>query len=269
MIRSFQIVERPDTTSQEIGQKFNKRLLEKGFQLNNIPDLVISIGGDGTMLKGFKEYYTESTSFVGLHTGTLGFYADWQVDETDLLLEKIINEVPFFDHCPLIKGEFELESGDRKSFLALNEIVIKSKSISTMVLDVEINNDYFESFKGDGLIISTPSGSTAYNHSLWGGIIHPTIEAMQVTEIASINNSVYRTLNRPLILPKEQPLTLHLPKTNKEILFGIDGTEYNLGIIKRIKIQVAEEKISFARYRPFPFWRRVKEKFLIGTGIQK
>ncbi|TFB18496.1 NAD kinase [Filobacillus milosensis] len=269
MIRSFQIIERPDTTSREIGEKFKKRLLEEGIQLNNSPDLVVSIGGDGTMLKGFKEFYTESTSFVGLHTGTLGFYADWQADEADLLLEKIMNEDPILDRCPLIKGEFELESGERKSFLALNEIVIKSKSISTMVLEVEINNDHFESFKGDGIIISTPSGSTAYNHSLWGSIIHPTIEAMQVTEIASINNSVYRTLNRPLILPKEQPLTLHIPKTNKEILLGIDGTEYNLGIIKRIGIKVAEEKISFARYRPFPFWKRVKEKFLIETDIHK
>lgn len=267
MIKSFQIVERPDEISQKISEKFKSELLNKGVQQNSSPELVVSIGGDGTMLKGFNDFYTESTSFVGLHTGTLGFYADWKADEADFLLEKIMNEDPILERCPLIKGEFELESGERKSFLALNEIVIKSKSITTMVLEVEINNDHFETFKGDGIIVSTPSGSTAYNHSLWGSVVHPTIEAMQVTEIASINNSVYRTLNRPLILPKEQPLTLHIPKTNKELLLGIDGSEYNLGIIKRIRIKVAEEKISFARYRPFPFWRRVKEKFLTGPGF--
>lgn len=260
-MKSFQIVERYDAASRAIGERFRKELLAAGMKTTDAPDLVISIGGDGTMLKGFRDFYTKSGSFVGIHTGTLGFYADWHVHEADALLEKILHEEPVLDHCPLIRAEFELESGE-KSFLALNEVVVRSKSISTMVLGVEINGEYFESFRGDGMIISTPSGSTAYNHSAWGSIIHPTIEAMQVAELASINNSVYRTLNRPFILPKTESLILHVPETDKGILIGIDGKECNLGKVKKIKIQVADEKINFARYRPFPFWKRVKEKFL-------
>lgn len=85
---------------------------------------------------------------------------------------------------------------------------------------------------------------------------------MQVIEMASINNSVYRTLNRSLVLPKEQHLLLEFPNDENDVVIGIDGEEYTLDQIRAVKVVVAEEKINFARYRPFPFWRRVKEKFL-------
>lgn len=267
MMKSFQVVERYDPASRAIGEKFKERLLEEGLEMTDTPDLVISIGGDGTMLRGFRDFYSESGSFVGVHTGTLGFYADWAPEEADLLLEKILNGEPVLDRCPLVKGEFELESGEKHSFLALNEIVLRSSSISTMILDIEINGDYFESFRGDGIIVSTPSGSTAYNHSAWGSVIHPTIEAMQVAELASINNLVFRTLNRPFILPKTHSLTLGVPNTDKGTLIGVDGQECDLEKVSKVHLQVAEEKINFARYRPFPFWKRVKEKFLTSPGL--
>jgi NAD+ kinase len=262
MIKSFQIVDRGDPQSQGIAERYRTTLLDEGFVNSSSPDLVISIGGDGTMLKGFRDFYHPKASFVGLHTGTLGFYTDWSKDESELLLKSILREQPFLDQCPLIKGRFELQDGEKKEFLALNEIVVKSKSISTMVLDVIIDGDNFESFRGDGILVSTPTGSTAYSHSLFGSIIHPTLEAMQVTEMASINNSVYRTLNRSLLLPKNQNLLIEFPKPDDNVVVGIDGKEYPLEQIKSVKFSVADEKINFARYRLFPFWNRVKEKFL-------
>ncbi|MPU17321.1 NAD(+) kinase, partial [Acinetobacter baumannii] len=71
----------------------------------------------------------------------------------------------------------------------------------TLVTEVEIRGEYFETFRGDGLCISTPSGSTAYNKALGGAIIHPSIEAIQIAEMASINNRVFRTVGSPLVLP--------------------------------------------------------------------
>ncbi|MDC3412951.1 NAD kinase [Terrihalobacillus insolitus] len=263
MVKTFQIIDRGDPKSREIAERYKKSLLKGGLTISQTPDLVISIGGDGTMLKGFRDFYNPSTAFVGLHTGTLGFYADWSKNESELLLKSILQEQPQLEKCPLIKGEFKLQSGEKKEYLAMNEIVIKSKSISTMILDVKINGEKFESFRGDGILISTPSGSTAYSHSLWGSVIHPTIEAMQVIEMASINNSVFRTLNRSLVLPKNQQLMLDFPEHDDDsIIVGIDGKEYPLNKIQAVNISVAEEKINFARYRTFPFWKRVMEKFL-------
>ncbi|MDV2687009.1 NAD(+) kinase, partial [Alkalihalophilus lindianensis] len=84
--------------------------------------------------------------------------------------------------------------------LALNESTVKSLE-GTLVIDVEIRGEHFERFRGDGLCVSTPSGSTAYNKALGGAIIHPSISAIQVAEMASINNKVFRTIGSPLILP--------------------------------------------------------------------
>ena len=87
--------------------------------------------------------------------------------------------------------------------LALNESTIKKVS-GTMVADVYIKGEFFESFRGDGLCISTPTGSTAYNKAVGGAVLSPQFNAIQMAEIASINNLVFRTLGSPLILPADE-----------------------------------------------------------------
>ena len=84
-------------------------------------------------------------------------------------------------------------------FLALNESTVKSVE-GTLVIDVEIRGQHFERFRGDGLCLATPSGSTAYNKALGGAIVHPSINAIQLTELASINNRVFRTVGSPLLV---------------------------------------------------------------------
>jgi NAD+ kinase len=162
----------------------------------------------------------------------------------------------------LVNVEFECHNGNNQSFLVLNEAVVKSKSISTIVIEVYINEEHFESFRGNGLMISTPSGSTAYNHSVGGSIVYPTIEVMQIAELASINNSEHRTLNRSFILDKQNQLELYVKTPINEVSIGLDGTEYPFEGIRKIKAKVSDAKINFARYKPFPFWKRVKQKFL-------
>jgi NAD+ kinase len=261
-MNTFQIVNRDDFESQKIEKNYKEILQNHGWKLTDQPELVISIGGDGTMLKAYQEFYSESTSFVGIHTGTLGFYADWVHEESDKLLDNILSSEPEIEQFPLVQVEFEFNSGEKKTFLALNEAVIKSKSISTFVIEVYIEEERFESFRGDGLVISSPSGSTAYNHSVGGSILHPSFESIQVAELASINNKEHRTLNRSFILPKHEILDLYIKNSHRDILVGIDGTDYSFHGIRRMRCLVANEKISFARYKPFPFWKRVKEKFL-------
>src|SRR5699024_3862976 len=91
--------------------------------------------------------------------------------------------------------------------LALNETTVNTVD-GSVVFDVQIRGEHFETFRGDGLCISTPSGSTAYNKALGGAILHPSLEAIQVAEIASINNRVFRTIGSPLILPKHHTILL-------------------------------------------------------------
>src|SRR5690625_1668110 len=138
--------------------------------------------------------------------------------------------------------------GNENRFLALNETTIKTAE-GSVVFDVEIRGEHFETFRGDGLCISTPSGSTAYNKALGGGIIHPSLEAIQVTEMASINNRVFRTIGSPLILPKHHTCLLK-PMAERSFLIAIDHITKTYSNVKSIECRVAKERVRFVRYRP-------------------
>lgn len=263
-MKSYQIITRDDAESRKIATYFDNQLQQHGWEKTEHPRIVLAIGGDGTMLHAFHRYYNEHTAFLGIHTGTLGFYADWHVEEVDQLLEHLLHSEPEYVTYPLVKIEVENHEGVKKQVLALNEVVVKSKTLSTFVLDVMINEQPFETFRGDGMLVSTPTGSTAYNHAVDGSVLHPSIEAMQVAELAAINNKAFRTLGRSFILPKHHTLDLYVKNPEKDVLIGVDGVEILLEGIQKVRTTVSEQKIKFIRYRPFPFWTRVKDKFING-----
>jgi NAD+ kinase len=261
-MKNVKIVSRKDFDSENLRKYFEEVLVKNGYTLSDEPELVLSIGGDQTMLQSFRTYGSDK-HYVGLNTGTLGFYTDFKKEEADELLEYILSEKPFETvSYPLVELEFQLTNGEVETELALNEAVIKSKSLATFVMEVYVNEKRFETFRGDGLIISTPSGSTAYNHSVQGAIIHPSLVSMQISELAAINNREYRTLNRPMVLPGHHTLDLYIKNATDNVLVGIDGFDCTFSSIRKIRATVSQEKIKFARYRSLPFWGRVKEKFL-------
>ncbi|MBU6081506.1 MULTISPECIES: NAD kinase [Allobacillus] len=260
----FYVQCRGDSVSKEIKSKFKSYLSEFDMDYDEEePDLVISVGGDGTLLEAFHRYNhrLKETAFIGVHTGHLGFYADWIPSE----LEKLIIEIartPFqvieYPLLELIIRPKDYEHEHR--YLALNETSVKTAE-GSVVLDVEIKGEHFETFRGDGLCISTPSGSTAYNKALGGAIIHPSLEAYQITEMASINNRVFRTVGSPLILPKHHTTVLR-PKNDRTFLITIDHLTMSFNQVHSIQCRVAEERVRFARFRPFPFWKRVHDSFI-------
>lgn len=271
MLVKFAIVSRGDKRSDHLKQMIKQYLAKHHFEFHQEnPSLVISIGGDGTFLEAFHRYAhrLDETAFIGVHTGHLGFYADWVPDEIDHLLSVIATQTYQVVEYPLL--EVKIEYHDNKNlrrFLALNEVMIKTIE-SSIVLDVEINEEHFETFRGDGLCISTPSGSTAYNKALGGAIIHPSLEAIQLTEMASINNRVFRTIGSSLILPKHHTCVLN-PKVNHRLLISIDHFSATHEQIQSIECRVAKEKIRFARYRPFTFWNRVRDSFVAEGHIDQ
>ncbi|NDI36745.1 NAD kinase [Chengkuizengella sediminis] len=259
------VLDRGDETSLKLSDKFHKLAKQHNMILDEFsPDIVISIGGDGTMLYAFHKFVQqlETISFVGIHTGHLGFYADWKPDEIEHLLEimaKKANSDDVIVEYPIVQIEIKTVN-DTRIYYALNEITIKGIH-ATLVAQLDINDDKFEMFRGDGICISTPSGSTAYNKGLGGGIIHPSLAAIQIAEMASINNRVFRTLGSPIILPKHHHCDIY-PKANQKILLSVDHLQFEHKDIISIRSSVSHKKVRFARYRTFPFWNRVKEAFV-------
>lgn len=259
------VLNRGDKLSQALTEQFRITAANKGIiEDATNPHIVVSIGGDGTLLHAFHHFSNklEHVYFVGVHTGHLGFFADWKANEIDELLHRMSSAEelePLAVQYPL--AQVEVKTRDRVyTYHALNEVTIKGAEV-TLVARLDINDNIFEMFRGDGICISTPSGSTAYNKSLGGAIIHPSLPSIQIAEIASINNRVYRTLGSSLVLPKHHHCDIY-PRSGQKILLSVDHLQFYHDDIVSISSFVSNRKVRFIRFRPFPFWNRVKEAFV-------
>ncbi|WP_100399635.1 NAD kinase [Bacillus sp. FJAT-44742] len=260
----YTVTSRGDETSNALQQRVKSYLNDFGLVYDEEnPEIVISVGGDGTLLHAFHHYKDklDEMCFVGVHTGHLGFYADWKPEEVEKLVIHIA-KTPFqiveYPLLEVVVRHYNQPQSDR--YLAINECTVQTME-GSLVCDVDIKGENFETFRGDGLCISTPSGSTAYNKALGGAILHPSLASMQVAEMASINNRVYRTVGSPLVLPQHHTCLLR-PLNDVDLQLTIDHTTLVDNKVKSIQCRVAEEKVRFARFRPFPFWKRVKESFI-------
>ncbi|RAP77051.1 NAD kinase [Paenibacillus montanisoli] len=259
---NYVVIDRGDKLSKELVTRFHELAAERGLTRNDDnPEMVISIGGDGTLLKAFHTYVNriDDLAFIGIHTGHLGFFADWKADELEELIRMMGECEPRIVRYPLAQVELDTDEGVM-THTALNEFTLKGLD-NMLVAQININDEMFEMFRGDGIVVSTPSGSTAYNKSLGGAVIHPSIESLQIAEIASINNRVYRTLGSSVVLPQHHHCDM-IPRQGQRLQLTFDHIAIVRNDIRSIRCSVASRKVSFARYRPFTFWNRVREAFL-------
>lgn len=250
--------------SVDVAKELKKKLVEAGFVLETEkPDVVITIGGDGTLLNAFHTYVDriDLVQFIGVHTGHLGFYTDWRDYELDLLVKSLKEEVSKGVYYPLLDVKLAYsDTEETKHFLALNEATVKNLD-KTLVAEVYIKDELFETFRGDGLSVSTPTGSTAYSKSIGGAVIHPRVNAIQLNEVASINNRVYRSLGSPMIIAKDEWIRLELKKGDNYQLH-VDHFVIPQENLSSMTLKISDKKIQFASYRHTHFWRRVNDAFI-------
>lgn len=252
--------ERTNKVKNELTQK----LQEKHFMSDpQNPDIVFTIGGDGTVLKAIHHYMDngqlETVKFIGIHMGHLGYYTDWLPEELDEMVRFLHTyEIQSYS-CPLLEAKLCAGSKTRMRY-ALNEFTILNAK-RTQHLDIKINEMFLESFRGTGVCMSTPTGSTAYNKALGGAIIYPSLPAYQLTEIASINSNAYRTIGSPLIIPKEQKVILESENWEGMTLTQ-DHLELDISELTAIKITLSNRHVHFVKRKKELFWNRVKDHFL-------
>ncbi|WP_395384181.1 NAD kinase [Streptococcus suis] len=250
--------------SEAVSKELWTKLKEANFILTpKNPDIVISIGGDGMLLSAFHKYekLIDRVRFVGIHTGHLGFYTDYRDFEVDKLIENLKLDTGARVSYPILNAKVKMTDGRIVEARALNEATVKRLS-KTMVADIIINNVPFERFRGDGISVSTPTGSTAYNKSLGGAVLHPTIEALQIAEVASLNNRVYRTLGSSVVVPKKDKIVIE-PKHSDRYSIAVDNKTFVYDSIESIEYQIDNSKIHFvATPSHTSFWNRVKDAFI-------
>jgi len=224
---SVLLSERSATMIGEIGLPF-ERLCEEA-------DFLVSLGGDGTLLSLVRRSYGYDKPVLGINAGNLGFLADIKIEEIDIFLDNLLDGNYRIDDRMMIEGYIDSQQG-RKNFYAFNDVVITRSTISKMArIDASIDGEWFNTYSGDGLIISTPTGSTAYSMAAGGPIMYPLTKAFIMTPICA-----HSLTQRPLVVPADFVIELHSP--DAKIIAMIDGQddyELNIGdqlIIKGAKI---------------------------------
>ncbi len=249
-------------TTQRVYQHIKKRLLEESFQLDDEnPEIVLTIGGDGTVLNAVHHYEPklETVQFIGIHTGHLGYYTDWLPQEIEELVSFLKQQTLEKVTYPLLEVEVYNQAGV-KTYFAFNEMTIINP-YRTQHLNVTLDNLQFESFRGTGICVSTPTGSTAYNKSLGGAIVYPTLDVLQLAEIGSINNNVYRTIGSPLIVPREHVISLE-SESFEGITLTRDHLYETFEEVKKITVTLSSRRVAFVKRHDTSFWHRVKQHFL-------
>ena len=183
-------------------------------------DFLVSLGGDGTLLSLVRKSYGYHKPTVGINAGTLGFLADVTIDEVDNFLDYLLSGEYRIDDRMMIEGYLKTAGGEKREFIAFNDVVITSPQPSKMVqVNASISSERFNAYRGDGLIISTPTGSTAYNLAAGGPVVYPLTKAFIVTPISShaLGNQ------RPLVVPAD--FSIELDTEKYEAIATIDGQE--------------------------------------------
>lgn len=241
----------------ETAERHGFTIVEKAKQAN----IIASIGGDGTFLQAVRKTgFRQDVLYIGIDDDRFrGLYCDFQIDDLHGMIDAMTMEQMEVRKYPVMKVEIDEEG----SFFCLNEFTIRSAIIKTLVLDVFIDGFHFETFRGDGMIIATPTGSTAYNKSVRGAVVDPLLPCLQVSELASINSNRYRTLGSPFILSKDRKLTLKMAQSGNDYpTMGMDNEAVSIQHVKKIDIQLSDLQIKTVKLKNNSFWEKVKRTFL-------
>jgi len=229
-------------------------------------ELIIVIGGDGSFLRTLERFDFPEAPFAGFNTGHLGFFQKLNPDDIDEFIDSYMHGRFGQQRYRTVYGSVEY-AGGKLELRGLNEISIKAADSKTAHLDIYIGDSLVERFSGDGVVISTPAGSTAYNYALGGSIVDPRLELLQLTPIAPVNTTAYRSFTSGIVLPPGLPVRIFpdpddTDKDEREILIAIDGNEKRLKDIKRIEAGLSEHSVTLLRFKNYEFWNTVKKKLL-------
>jgi len=237
-----------DKISYQCYQAIDTFLAAYGWERDeNEPQLVISIGGDGTVLAAIHKYMANLSgiAFVGIHTGSLGFFNDYRLEEVKEFIQDIISKQPKIEYRNLVQAV--VDNDPQKTFYALNEVRIEN-NIKTQNLQINIDNQVFEVVRGSGICVSTQSGSTAYNRSLGGAVMDEDVAGLQISEIVSIHNSRFHSLRSPLILNPQRRISVVAQDFDYSVLC-YDHLFYQLNGHRMIDLSISDKLVYFARFK--------------------
>ncbi len=262
MIKKIWLFSNNDEKSIKISEEIKEKLILSGYIIDKNPDLAIAIGGDGAFLRMIKKTNFDSNMFyVGINTGTLGFLQEVKTSEIDYFINALKTNDFKVEEVGIQETEIKTSENIDK-FLSLNEIVIRNRNLKATKLNIKINGDLLEKFVGDGILIATSTGSTAYNLSYGGSIVYNTFNSLQITPIAPINSKVYRNLFNSVIIPDHKKIIIEPEEKKKDLILTVDGVVHYYNNVEEIKTEIKDKTIKCLRLKHYNFPTKINEKLL-------
>lgn len=249
--------------SRNVSKIVREKLEIANFQIvEDNYDLAIAIGGDGSFLRMIKSSnFNENCLYIGINAGTLGFAQEVNVEEIDKFILDLENNNYKIENIGI--QEIEIKTPDTISKqLSLNEMIVRDMELNTANLKVLVEDVLLEDFVGDGLLLATSFGSTAYNLSFGGSIVYNTFHTLQLTPIAPLNNKSYRNLLNSVILPDNKEIVIKPCNRTKNLLITVDGDNNFYKNVDYVSSKVSGREIQILRMKDYNFIKKINDKFL-------
>ncbi len=248
--------------------KFKEKLMvalkENGFYPSKQhPDVIVVVGGDGTMLSAIRTFAEKDIPFIGINTGTLGFLPSLLPKDIDQLIEILKqNELKVHEY-PLLEVKTRTINNDEMVNLAFNEILIKHQQPKLMEVLVYFNNKPFNYFTGDGFIVSTPVGATGY--AIWAGGVatHSDLPVFQLTPLNPNDNRINRPMKTSMIIPNETKIDFKVIKADQRaVMVACDGRMVSDDYISEIHVKISDLTVKILRIEGYDYFELFRQKII-------
>jgi NAD+ kinase len=240
----------------------NLHLYESEHEAMERGEITVAIGGDGTILRTAHIAREVARPLLGINSGKLGFLASIQRQDMDRALQEVISGKFKLDRRSFLQAEFS----NGEVHYALNEFVFYRKgTVSMVTLTAEYDGALINRYWADGIIVSSPTGSTAYNLSTGGPIVLPRTNVMVLTPI-----SPHTLTTRPLVLPSQKNLTIKVEPADQEVLFSGDGNNHDLpGDSPQVHIRQSDHYIELIGLSEQSYFQTLRNKLMWGADVRE
>ncbi|MCT4640268.1 MAG: NAD kinase [Bacteroidales bacterium] len=237
------------------------KIFDKQVDLPDTTDVIISIGGDGTFLEAVSFISDKNIPIIGVNVGRLGYLATISLDDVESAIIAIKERSYKIEERTMI----QVAINDKKlnNHFALNEVAIQKKETSMIKIKTYIDDVFLNTYWADGLIISTPTGSTAYSLSVGGPIVIPGSENFVLSPIAPHNLSA-----RPLIIPDKSVIRCKVESRDSKVLASVDNNSYVVDSDIEVIVKKASHTIKIASVEKSDYFSTLREKLLWGVDIR-
>ena len=252
--------------SLEAYERLKSKIIERNWNVVDEyenADYLICIGGDGTFLSFVHKLRFPSIPIIGINTGHLGFFQEANPQQIDSVLETLENGSFAIQTINPVKCRIVC---DRNEFqrIGINEIIVRGTLSHITRIAVSIDKTKIQDFSGDGVLISTPVGSTAYNYSLGGSLVSPDLNVLQITPIAPMNTNAYRCFHSSILLPADKTIRISGVgrNANSTMMVSFDGRTHEFNNVKYIEVSQSDNTIQLMRFSDYDYWSKLSTKLL-------